>query len=43
MTNPTKLLRSSEITINSEIDWNDSPSVPVLKLLRLDQNFLMQR
>ncbi|MEH1860323.1 MAG: hypothetical protein V7L21_20505 [Nostoc sp.] len=42
MTNPTKLLRSGEIPFNSEIDCNDSLSVPVLKLLRLEQSFLMQ-
>ncbi|MEH2357419.1 hypothetical protein [Nostoc sp.] len=43
MTNPTKLLRSGEIPINYEIDWNASLIVAAIKLLRLEQSFLMQR
>ncbi|MEH2307657.1 hypothetical protein [Nostoc sp.] len=42
MTNPTKLLQFREIPFNYEIYWNDFLSVPVLKLLRLEQSFLMQ-
>ncbi|MEH2362974.1 hypothetical protein [Nostoc sp.] len=42
MTNPTKLLRSREIPFNYEIDWNDFLTIPVLKLLRFEQSFLMQ-
>ncbi|MEH2180252.1 hypothetical protein [Nostoc sp.] len=43
MTNPTKLLRSSEIPFNYKIDWNDSLSAAAMKLLRLEPSFLMQR
>ncbi|MCW5315560.1 hypothetical protein GTQ43_17610 [Nostoc sp. KVJ3] len=45
MTNPTKLLRSpyGEVPFNYEVGWNDFLTVPVMKLLRLEQSFLVQR
>ncbi|MEH2026975.1 hypothetical protein [Nostoc sp.] len=42
MTNPTQLLRSREIPFNYEIDWKASLSVAAMKLLWLEQSFLMQ-
>ncbi|MEH2122742.1 hypothetical protein [Nostoc sp.] len=37
------VLRSGEIPLNYKIDWNDSLTVSVLKLLRLEPSFLTQR
>lgn len=35
--------RYSKIPSNYKIGWNDFLTVPVIKLLRLEQSFLMQR
>ncbi|WP_298918713.1 hypothetical protein [uncultured Nostoc sp.] len=36
-------MRYSEIPFNYKIGWNDFLTVPVIKLLRFEQSFLMQR
>lgn len=52
MTIPTELVRClwwaaptrySKIPSNYEIGWNNFLTVPVIKLLQLEQSFLMQR